>query len=493
MSAAHGELSAQAWFLIEYLDLPEATGDPAAQWEPFQIQHLNNSALFGLARKTRQAGWSWLTSAEGVAEGCLTPRTTNVYVSINQDEATEKIRYARQVIAALDREVRPRLVIDNRLELEFQNGSRLISHPGTPPRGKARANVYLDEFAHYPRDREIYTAALPAATRGGRIRIGSTTLGASGLFWEIATERMRRYPGYRRSFIPWWWVKSLCRNLGEAAKLAAHMLTEERVRLFGTQRLIEIFDNLPLEDFQQEYECSWVDENTAWITWEDIKRNQVDAQAGALWYRQARSVDAALAAINELAVAIKEGKVEPALAVGFDVGRKKDLSEMTFIGKGATAQRPYRLGISLFNTPFDDQYAVAAKALEVLPVVKLLVDQNGLGMQLAEKLNQRFRSRAEGAGFTNSTKEIWAVGLKVEMQRGHVPLPIDRELAYQIHSIKKVVTASKNVVFDTVGNESHHADKFWSLALALAASGVTSQTADYYRQQAEALKNKAKG
>ena len=33
-----------------------------------------------------------------------------------------------------------------------------------------------------------------------------------------------------------------------------------------------------------------------------------------------------------------------------------------------------------------------------------------------------------------------------------------------------MVTAAKNVVFDTAANEKHHADKFWSLALAVWAA-----------------------
>ena len=49
----------------------------------------------------------------------------------------------------------------------------------------------------------------------------------------------------------------------------------------------------------------------------------------------------------------------------------------------------------------------------------------------------------------------------------HLVLPLDRDLAYQIHSIRRLKTASgtKNK-YDTEGNEKHHADKFWALALA---------------------------
>jgi len=56
------------------------------------------------------------------------------------------------------------------------------------------------------------------------------------------------------------------------------------------------------------------------------------------------------------------------------------------------------------------------------------------------------------------------------MQRGEVPIPLERELSYQIHSIKKMISAGKHSVFDTTGNEKHHADKYWGLALAVYAA-----------------------
>jgi phage FluMu gp28-like protein len=153
-----------------------------------------------------------------------------------------------------------------------------------------------------------------------------------------------------------------------------------------------------------------------------------------------------------------------------DIGRKRNLSELYFVGKGTTEQLPLRLAISLDNVEFDDQQAVVSYALERLPVTALLIDRNGIGLQLAETLARRHGARVQGVDFTNASKELWSVELKVRMQKGQVPLPLDREISYQIHSIKKKVTAAKNAVFDTEGTEKHHADKYWALALAVWAA-----------------------
>ena len=76
----------------------------------------------------------------------------------------------------------------------------------------------------------------------------------------------------------------------------------------------------------------------------------------------------------------------------------------------------------------------------------------GLGMQLAEQLSLRYSGRAEGAIFTNPNKELWAVEYKVRMQRKELPIPLDRDLSYQIHSIKKKYTADKHAgsLFDAL-------------------------------------------
>ena len=457
-------------FLVEYLNLPEAVGDPDANWETFQLQHLNNPSLLDIELKSRQVGWSWLAAAESVASAIRYKRTPHIFVSINHEEAQEKIRYAKAIIEALDAEVRPKLVIDNTFEVELKNGSRLISHACRPPRGKARAHVYLDEFAHYPNDRKIYQAALPIISKGGVIRIGSSPLGARGMFWEIFTESMRKYPGYTKHAIPWWATQAMCKDTEKAATEAPLLTTEERVRLFGGERLVQLFENMPLEDFQQEYECAWLDETISWIDWELIKRNQMQAAEDKLWYRRAKGIDAALMAINEVWEEVKMGRIEQTFVGGMDIGRSHDTTEIILLGDNRYSNSlPYRLHITLARTEFEDQKTVVSKVLEALPVTSFLIDKGLIGMELAEKMSQKY-PQAQGVQFTNPTKELWAVEVKLRAQRAEVPIPMDRDFAYQVHSIRRKMTkVAGQSQFDTEANEKHHADMFWAWALAIWA------------------------
>lgn len=457
-------------FLVENLDLTAATGYDGARWEHFQLAHLQDDAMFRCEVKSRQIAWSWLSAAEAVADGIL-DGSGSVFVSINLDEAKEKIRYAHAVIGALPVGLQPRIVTDNRTELEFANGARLLSLPATAPRGKAQMNVYLDEFAHVRDDALIYTAALPMITKGRRrLRMASSPMGASGRFWEVATEALRPYKGYARKRTPWWEVYAFCTDVASAVREAPGMETADRVARFGNERIQAIFANMPVEDFQQEYECDFVDESTAWITWEEIRDVQNDGLVCVMVAGSGTELDSAFSAIDEIAGLVASQRVESYLAAGLDVGRTRNTTELFVTGLSTVESYPLRLAVTLDGVSFDGQRDVVSYAMEQLPILGLFIDRNGIGRNLAETMEAAFPGRAVGMDFTGLSKQMWATDAKTLVQQHKTPLPADRELAYQIHSIKRIVSQSRNLIFDTARNEKHHADKFWAWALALAAA-----------------------
>lgn len=468
-------LTERAEFLVGCLDLPAAADADGAEWEYFQIDHFNDDGVFRIEDKARQIAWSFTVAAEAVACAVLDAEST-VFVSINMDESKEKTRYARRVFEHLQVANLPLLTADNVLGLEFNNGARILSLPSRPPRGKAKMHVVLDEFAHLQHDRMIYAAALPVISRGGRIRIGSSPMGAQGVHWEISRQELRIYPGYTRVSTPWWRVEGFLRAFVTrwATAGAARMETAERVKRFGNERITAIFENMALDDFQQEYECLYVDETTSYFSWGLIRQNQ---DAGLkCWH--IKDVDGVEEVIRPIRALIAAGGAGPYLVGGVDVGRKKHLTEIMVISVGhsdsaqglcgAQGVTPVLLMVSLDRVKFKRQEACIRRLLRGLPIISLFIDENGIGMQLAEDLSED--TVAQGVTFSNASKALWATGLRIAMENGNVPIPCDRELAYQIHSVKKKVTPAKNVVYDTEANERHHADKMWALALAVAAA-----------------------
>jgi phage FluMu gp28-like protein len=472
-------LSERAQFLVDNLDWAGATGVDDARPEYFQLALWSDDSPFRIENKSRQIAWSWALAADFLADALLRS-TDGIFVSISLEEAKEKIRYAKTIYEHLRVGGLPKLVRDAQFNLEFSNGARLTSLPSKPARGRARSNVGLDEFAHAQRDRAIYTGSLPVISKGGRLRVGSSPLGASGVFWEVYTQSLRPYSGYKRRATPWWHVYSFCNNVREAVKLAPELTTAQQVERFGNDRIKAIFDNMPWEDFSQEYCCLYIDESTAWITWDEIKA----AQALEPECYMAKAISTLTPevgeAIESLAKAIAKGGVEGSLAVGVDIGRTRNTTEIYAVGLSTTNTYPLRLAITLDNMEFDDQLGVVLNVLQQLPVVSMKIDQNGIGRNLAENAAKRYPVKVMPENFTNETKRVWATDAKMLIQQGRTPLPVDKDIAYQIHSIKRMVTGSNNLVFDTERNEKAHADKFWAWALALAGA--------YHRPQSSAIK-----
>lgn len=455
-------------FLVNHLNLVAATGVDDAQWEPFQIDHLDYLGPLRIENKSRQIAWSWTVAAEALAYAIL-DGTSTVFVSINLEEAMEKVRYARNVYENLFGVKVPKLSLDNKLGLEFDNGARIISNPAKPPRGKARFRVILDEYAHVQHDDKIYQGALPIISKGGVIRIGSSPMGASGMFYEIFTESLRSYPGYSRKTTPWWLVNYFCENIKEARKFASWLSTHDRVTRFGSSRIKLIYENMNLEDFQAEYECVFVDETFSWISWEDIRQVQVEELDCSIVKIDGDDVQNALEAIDNLKFKITKGKIKStSIFAGLDIGRSRNATEF-HIATLYQNRLSSRLLITLHNTTFDAQYSILQRLLGRLNVQKLLIDSTGLGLNFAENATREYEGRAEGVVFTNASKAQWAADAKTIIQRKQCQLPVDRELALQLHSVKRKVTAN-SVSFDADKTVKAHADKFWAFALCASAA-----------------------
>lgn len=456
-------------FALGNINLQEATGIETAEWEPFQIVLLNDDSKLSIWRKSRQVAFSFSAALEAVIDALLYDQGS-IFVSINLDEAKEKIRYARAIYKAVHSFPKQKLIRDNEMSLEFEGGARIESLPGKAPRGKAKRNVYLDEFAHVQKDRNVYKGALPVISKGGRLRIGSSTMGAGGLFWEIDTESIQPYSGYSRFFVPWWHVTAFCTDVGLAREIAPMMSTDVRVERFGNDVIKMIFENMPLEDFQQEYEGLYVDEVHAWIPWDEIKAVQdPDLDFRAVKCRGG-NVQEALEAIAELERKISAGQVEKVVGVGVDIGRKRNATEVFIGGTSTTESYPLRLSLTLEGMPFRQQEDLLRHILQQLPVLQMLIDQNGIGMNLAENLQDDFPVKVVPAEFNNANKKLWSTDAKMLIQKQKTPLPADRDIGYQIHSIKRIISSSNNLIFDTDGNEKHHADKYWAWALMLCAN-----------------------
>ena len=454
--------------------------------EFWQKHYLREDYGFLIVNKSRRIGWSFVTALKGLLRA-LDPnrfKYTKQFVSYSLEDAKEKIAFAREFYHSLPKKYRKELVSDSKTALEFldvggRTKSRLLSLPCKPPRGKG-SDVSLDEFAFHAKDEQIYTASLPTIARGNyAIEIGSTSFGNSGKFHEIMTDESR-YPNFKRISLYWWFSGALCTNVRRAIHEAPTMTTQERVERFGTEILKEIFQSMSLEDFEQEFECSYRDELTAFISLEMIK---ACTPAGDQEIVPFKSIDEFILGYNK--------DSHGTLYAGYDVGRTNNASVLTILGVLPGSEiKTCRASMGFKKIKFEDQQDNLIKLMSNLPVHRLCVDSSGLGMQLSETLEDRFPKRVEGITFTNPVIEEMANDLYLSMEKLECLLPPIRDFQIHIHSIRKITTSSKKSRYDCDANSKHHADRFFSLCLALHAIGTTKDKGGFYRQWKEKLEQK---
>jgi len=421
-------------------------------------------------------------------------------VSYNQEEANEKIVYAKTLYESIPHKYRKKLVVDRITALEFEgkapNGritkTRLISHPQREPRGKGfNTDVFLDEIAHYQWQEKVYVASVPIVTRGlGQLSLASSPLGRSGLHWDVGHDK-EKYNMFSRHRVYWWnnpdfLNDDALRNMKDVKTLAPDMETEDRVFEFGNDAIIQAYNSMMIEDFCQEYEIEPMDDTVSYYPTDLINQCTFEALAGYsyteeddLYGDNPKYMDPVYPGFNfktydsaeELSHAIFKGVVGKRLFAGFDVGRNENNSEIIILDEDP--ERDYlqtvRLMITMKKTEFRKQFNIISKLFKILPIRMLNIDSTGIGTNLGEDLKKQFGSRINDLKFNSENKGEMATNLKLRMEDQTIGLPNDRDLKRQIHSVKRVVSQNSVVKYEVEKTRMHHGDKFWALALASIA------------------------
>ena len=133
---------------------------------------------------TRQWGKSTVTAAKAVHRAWTRPGSLTLVVSPSERQSREFLRKARSFVEAL--RLKPRGDGDNKISVQFPNGSRVVGVPGKEARIRGFSAVsllILDEAAWVTE--EQYEAVQPMlATTDGDVWMLSTPWGKKGFFWE---------------------------------------------------------------------------------------------------------------------------------------------------------------------------------------------------------------------------------------------------------------------------------------------------------------------
>lgn len=482
--------------------------------DPWQEDFITSTKQFISILKSRRTGFSFATGLKGLSKALDPGRQKYVkqFVSYNESDAQEKIRYIREFYDSIPNFAKKKIVTENKSEIELldANGkttSRLISMPCRPPRGKG-GDISLDEYGIFlpNMSKLVYTAALYVISRGGCIEVGSTPLGCIGRFYEICTDK-KKYPAYQRFNIPWWFSTALCTDVANAVKECPNMNTEERVEKFATETLKEIFRNDVLEDFQQECECMFIDTAESYITLdeiysctpgmnddftnEDYTKEIESGESESFFGREIKICKT----VDDMCTFEYDPERDGILYLGYDIAKKRDAASIFLLGLKSNGEKKVFGYEELRAKDFEFQIDCIKKLNQALPIRRMCIDCTGMGMPILERLEKDIgKAKVEGIYFTSQAKEEMAQGVKLGLQRKEFVLPNDKNLHHQIHSIRRIATSGNNFRYDADRDENGHADTFWSFALANLACG-TNRKQGFYEQiqekkQIEVMNNK---
>lgn len=422
--------------------------NPLIKLTDYQREKVMDKSRFRFDMWARQTGKSFsatLADTLDAAEGA--PWVVLSSGERGSKENIEKCQMHAQAIGAAIENIQSDFSTDDGVftahEIRFPSGGRIVGLPANPATARGHsANVDLDEFSTHKDSRKIWTALFPTINRGFRLRVNGTPLGKQNKFYELFRDWSQFVEEHRSGYA----VKKVTIYDAVAGGLD---LRDPEGRLCTPEELREALGDP--DAWAQEYLCEFVDEATAYLTYDMIAACETE----------------------DATTEIPAGFIPTGpMFVGVDIGRKRDLTVIWLaerLGDVSWVRAVVTLEKALFRVQRDALFSV----LEMPSVRRACIDATGLGMQLAEEAQQKFGAyKVEPVTFTNLVKEDLAVRMRTRMEDRQIRLPADRNVREDLHSIKKYVTAAGNVRFDAERTEQGHADRFWAAALAeMAGSG----------------------
>lgn len=323
--------------------------------------------------------------------------------------------------------------------ITLPGGERIVGRPANPRTARGFSmHVKLDEFGMHVDPDEIWAAAFPSITSNPKLRLDVMST-----------------PGIR--------TDDKFADLVRAAERGESDFAYRKVTIHDAIRdglpadAEELRRNLRDEDrWRREYLCEFVDEAGAFLTYELIRACEHEG------IRCTLPADTRDWTPGGLGWDPNDGE----LYLGGDIGRRHDLTVFwldQMVGDVAWT----RALIELQRVPFREQYAIAARLFEHLPIRRACIDDTGVGMQLVEDLQHRFgTSRVEAVTFTNKVKAELAETLRPRFEDRLERIPVAVEIREDLHSVRKTATAAGNVRYEGERTADGHADRFWAKALA---------------------------
>lgn len=420
----------------------------------YQRRYLADTGRWKAACWSRQTGKTFTTTLEAVldilaaeAEGRVARWTI---LSISRDRALDAmnngVKLHLRAIGALFKEL-----TDDSLDAEEQaqrvqlpGGSYIRAIASKPETARGMSdNLILDEFAHHKDNRALWRALVPVVSKPGlKCRVISTPAGVGDMFHEIMT--------------------------AEDSLFSRHSVTIQQAVADGLPRDIAELRaaSRDPDTFAQEFECVFLDRaGREWLSYEEI-----------------------LAALSTDPLPPYAGGP---CVLGMDLAARGDLSVISVLedlGGGVLALRDMQV---MRAESFAAQLERLDACFREYRIVRAAIDQTGLGEMPVQEAQRRHGGfRVAGVLFTPAAKLSLAVALQDRMQARRLLLPVpagDRSAVVDdLRAVRMEPGAGGVPRLLADRGSGGHADRFWSLALAVGAAAGETVDFDSFRSSGRA-------
>ncbi len=426
---------------------------------PYQIRWLNDNSRRKIWEKSRRIGATYVQSYEDVRDCVKKPGLPVWFSSADESAAKEYILYCEQwakiykkagQVLSIGEEVLDKEKDIKALVIRLKNGSRIHGLSSNPKAFRSKGGkTILDEFDWHTDQVKMYAAAKPCVTWGYDLRILSTYQSDYGLYSQFIKDAKKALREVRKPTFNLHTVTIFdAVNEGLLDRIMGRLTTEaERRQWLDEERAACLDENIWL----QEYCCTPVDENDAFLTW-DLIRPCEDEKAG----------------LPELAGS-------GPFYLGMDIGRRHDLTVfwvLEIVGDVRWTREVVKMKGASFAAQDDELERLMVK----YHPRRVCMDQTGMGEKPVEDAKRRYGEyTVEGVVFSGPSKQEMAFDLRRRFEDRQTRIPMDQNIRRAHHAVKKTTTAAGNIRFDADRTEQGHADEFWAHALAEHAAGAPAQ------------------
>ena len=422
---------------------------PAGLLYPYQKRWLNDQARFKIGMFSRQTGKTFTATLEIIlhclAQEAQGKRARWVILSRGERQAKEAMeegckRHLQAMQMACEVLEKPFDAHTKALEIILPGGSRITALPANPDTARGfSANVLLDEFAFHQDSRKIWQALFPVISAGHLLRVVSTPNGKGNKFHELMTDHA---------------LDSIwSRHIVDIHAAVADGLPRDIAELKAG-----INDD---DGWEKEYELQWLDEASAWLSYELI--NGCEDEAATLY---------------PAAISANTG-TQPLVYLGVDIGARHDLFVIWVLERVGDVLWTREV-ITRQRVSFSEQDALLDDCFSRYRVTRCCMDQTGMGEKPVEDARRRHGSRIEGVLFTTASKQHMATIAKdaFEAHKARIPKGV-REIRTDLHKLQKVTSPTGAPRFVADRDSDGHADRAWALFLALNAADTPETVYDY--------------